>query len=333
MVSLLRWVVALSCALSSMSAWAQPAEVERLKAEAAAAMRDDNCTTAARKYDELAATLAGDATRADERLTARFLAGVCYEQLDRLPEAAEAYREVVYGGAPEALIGRAQPRLDGIEPLLPVAVTFVCDEPGLMIELEARPGEGRACEEAWSLPSGIYRGAAKAADGREAKLSVTVTPGVPEEVVVLMPAAAGRGLDAPAASVDAGPQRAQSRVLAWTLTGCAAAALAGGVAFNVLARESVDEGELAYLRYEQARAVRNADAAAAARDDVEAARSDAEASRLTSYVLLGVAVGLTGAAMWTWLDDSPPDEAGEASARAGAFWTPGGAGVSVGGSF
>lgn len=74
---------------------AQAVDVEALKAEATAAMRVDDCATAATKYDALATALGSDDSRRDERLTARFLAGVCYERLDRLADAAAAYREVV----------------------------------------------------------------------------------------------------------------------------------------------------------------------------------------------------------------------------------------------
>lgn len=287
---------------------AQAADVDALKAEATAAMRVDDCATAATKYDALAAALASDDSRRDERLTARFLAGVCYERLDRLADAAAAYREVVYGDPPPALLERARPRLDEIEPLLPVAVTFVCDEPGITIGFEAVPEGPKPCDAAWQLAAGIYRGQAMAPDGRTAVLTVRVTPAVPEEVVVLMPAGAGRKLAAPVApEVEAPPK---NRGLAWTLTGAAAAAVTGGIVFNVVARGAVDEGDAAYLRYEQARAVRNAVAAAAARDDVEAARSDAESARLTSYVLLGAGLLLTGGALWTWFDG--PGLGGEA---------------------
>lgn len=335
-------LTALFCAATLNPAAAQPADADRLKAEAAAAMQADDCATAAQKYDALATTLAADDSRRAERLTARFLAGVCYERLDRLADAADAYREVIYGDPPPALLERAQPRLAEIEPLVPVAVTFICDEPGLTIRFEAVPDGSKPCEEAWQLAAGIYRGEAVAPDGRSTVLTVRVTPGLPEEVVVLMPAAAGRKLVAPPVAESA-PVESKSRVLAWTLTGASAATLAAGVAFNVVGRAAVDEGDAAYLRFEQARAVRNTTAMAAARDDVEAARADAEAARLTSYVLLGAGVALAGAALWTWFEGPGiGGEAGQGSdagsgagegGGAGAWLMPGGAGLSVGGSW
>lgn len=301
-----------------------PADPAALKAEASDAMRAGDCETAAAKFDALAAAIGDDPADAGERLTARFLAGVCYDRLGKLPEAAEALREVVNGDAPPELVSKAEPILFGIEQLLPVQVAFVCEEPDVDITLEAFPDDIKPCDEPWLLPAGLYRGAASAPDGREAVLSVRVTAGVPEEVVVLMPAVSPRKLVEAAPPPAVAPARS-NRMLEWTLTAGAVAAIGGGVAFNIAAHSAVERGDEAYGRYERARAVYDDAGAAAARVEVEDARDDADTAAVTSYALLGVGAALTGLALWTWLDDPGPATAGEVEAAV----VPGPTGIGV----
>lgn len=291
-----------------------PRDPAQLEAEGKEAMRAGDCATAAARFSAFADALEGDAERVQEQLTARFLAGVCYERLDRLAEAAESLRAVVYGDAPEALIEKAQPLLDGIEPLLPVAVTFICEEDEVTITLAAFPDEVKDCAEPWSLPSGKYSGAASAGDGREVPLTVTVSPGVPEEVVVLLPSASGTVRSTIVEEKPLPPPPDTGHTVEWLLTSGAVVALGTGVAFNLVARAAVDRGDEAYGRYERARAVYDVAGAAAARVEVEDAREDADTAAITSYVFLGAGVALAGAATWLWLDE--PAVETEAEARA-----------------
>lgn len=302
---------ALSALLLASAGLAQPAadapSPDEIKEAAGVAMKANDCETASALYDAFAESIAEQPDRVAERYTARFLAGVCYERLDQLDKAAAAFREVAYSDAPEALIQRVTPRLEAIEQLLPVKVTFICDEPKVTITLEAIDETPQACDVERSLPPGNYRGKAQSPDGREAVLIVRVQPSIPEEVVVLMPAAGGpRALVAPPTVKDESPSR--SRALDWTLTAGAVAAVGAGIGFNMAARDAVERGDLAFLRYEQARAVYNRDAADAAQRDVEAARDDANAAAIASYVFLGAGAVLTGAALWVWLDGPLPGD-------------------------
>lgn len=291
---------------------AAPVDPSQLEAEAKEAMRAGDCQTAADRFDAFADAIESDAARTQEQLTARFLAAVCYERLDQLEEAAEAYRAVIFGEAPPELVEKAEPRLADIEPLLPVQVSFVCEEEGVTITLAAFPDEQKGCDEAWRLPSGDYRGAASATDGREVPLMVRVTPGIPEEVVVLLPAA---GRNTIAEAPENPPQVIRNdRTVEWLLTSGAAVALGVGIAFNVVARSAVDRGDEAYGRYERARAIYDEATAAAARVQVEDARDDADAAALTSYIFLGAGVALTGAALWLWLDEPEVSAQTEAGA-------------------
>ncbi len=293
---------------------APPKDPAQLEAEAKDAMRAGDCATAAPAFSAFADAIEADAARTEEQLTARFLAGVCYERLDQLQDAADALRAVVYGDAPPALIEKAEPLLLGIEPLLPVAVTFVCEEDDVTITLAAFPDEARGCAEPWSLPSGNYRGAASASDGREVPLLVTVTPGVPEEVVVLLPAASGETRNTIVEEAPPPPPPDDGRTLEWVLTSGAVAALGAGVAFNVVARSAVERGDEAYGRYERARAVYDVAGAAAARVEVEDARDDADSAAITSYVFLGTGAALAGVATWLWLAEPTVSTEGEARA-------------------
>lgn len=281
-----------------------PKDPAQLEAEAKDAMRAGDCENAAPLFSAFADAIEADSARTEEQLTARFLAGVCYERLDRLQEAADALRAVVYGDAPPALIEKAEPLLQGIEPLLPVAVTFVCEEDDVTITLAAYPDDARSCAQPWSLPSGKYRGAASATDGREVPLLVTVTPGVPEEVVVLLPAASGETRNTIVEEAPPPPPPGDTLLLEWALSSAAVASLGAGIAFNVVARSAVERGDEAYARYERARAVYDVATAAAARVEVEDAREDADTAAITSYVFLGTGVALAGVATWLWLDET-----------------------------
>lgn len=282
-----------------------PADPATLEAEGKQAMLARDCATAAARFDAFADAVKDDPEMSERRLYARLYAGVCYERLGELPEAAERLREVVYGGAPQDAMDKAEPLLQTVESQIPVPVTFVCEEVGITIALLDHPDEPKPCHEVWRLPEGVYRGAASAPDGREVPLTIQVRPGIPEEVVVLLPGAKRELVSSDPQPRPAGPV---DRTLEWILTGGAVAALGTGVAFNFVARSAVDRGDEAYGRYERARAVGNAAGAAAARVEVEDAREDADTAAYTSYAFLGVGAALAGVAAWMWLD-TPEAEA------------------------
>lgn len=281
---------------------APPADPEALEAEGKKAMLARDCETAAARFDAFAEAVKDDPAMTERLLYARLYAGVCYERLERLPEAADRLREVVFGDAPPDARDKAEPLLQSIEPLLPVQVTFDCEEPDITISLLDAEEEPRPCDEPWMLPEGNYRVTASAPDGREVLVSVQVQAGIPEQVVVLLPGAK-RKL---ATTEPPPPPPRNDRTLEWILTGGAAAALGTGIAFNIVARNAVDRGDAAYGRYERARAVGDVGGAAAARVEVEDARDDADTAAYTSYAFLGVGAVLTGLATWLWLDDGQP---------------------------
>ncbi len=115
--------------------------------------------------------------------------------------------------------------------------------------------------------------------------------------------------------------RSPDHVLAWSLTGGAVAVLGAGVAFNLLARGSLEERDATYKRFQ------------AATNDADAARYEAEtrgheddaSTRATvSYVLLGTGAALAGAATWAWLREPSEPTVAVGLGPAGAAFSVGG---------
>lgn len=99
------------------------------------------------------------------------------------------------------------------------------------------------------------------------------------------------------------PRPRASRALEWGLTTGAVVTTIGAAFTYALALGRIDERDAARDTFVEVRARGDATAAADAQLDFEQHRDAARTLGITSYALGGVAVALTGLAVWAWLDD------------------------------
>ena len=107
--------------------------------------------------------------------------------------------------------------------------------------------------------------------------------------------------------------RTTSNTLEWGLTTGAVVTTIGAAFTYALALGRIDERNAASDTYIEVRARGDRMAAADAQLDFEQHRDAARTLGITSYVLGGTALALTGLAIWAWLeDDAQDDDAGRA---------------------
>ncbi|MCB9525483.1 MAG: hypothetical protein H6702_19195 [Myxococcales bacterium] len=116
-------------------------------------------------------------------------------------------------------------------------------------------------------------------------------------------AVAEKGRGAMADLCAAAPLPEVDRTGAWIWTGGAAAAVVGGLVFNVTARGHLDDATAAVARQ---RAATDAATFTAAGQAADEAYDSAELHASTSYALLGLGAVLGGLAVWAWMDPEGP---------------------------
>lgn len=246
-------------------------------AAANAAFSKGDFATAAKLYEAVEKLLETVEGRDRELAIVRFNLGRCYDELGQKVDALEAYRRSLEGPLSDQLAGPIRERVRELENDALGRILVRCDVPEATVEVVGRDGR-EACGHTFiGIAPGPHVVLARGPDGREQRAPAEVVAGTTVEVRVLAPDPDG-----------------PINVLAWSLTGGAVLVLAGGVAFNLAARDSVSRGN-EYDRLSEGGTAQNF---VDARDDsYELART----YRAASYVSFGVGAALAAGATWAWI--------------------------------
>lgn len=199
---------------------------------AQSAFIDKDYATAVTLYERIEPLLATLPERDKELAIVRFNLARSYDELDRPVEAIDAYKKALTGPLGAELTTRVRERIGILEAQALGNLTVTCAVPEARVELIGHPERGPCGHRFDRLAPGPYVVAITVGDRRTTH-PAEVTAGNTARVEPFTAAASG----------------ATDRTFAWILTGTAAAALAGGVVFNVLARSDADDGDAAFAAW------------------------------------------------------------------------------------
>lgn len=236
--------------------------------------------TAVTLYERIEPLLATLPERDKELAIVRFNLARCYDELARPVEAIDAYNKALTGPLGAELTTRVRERVGILQAQALGSLTVACAVPDARVELVGHADQGPCGHRFERLAPGPYVVAITVGDRRTTH---------PAEIT-----AGGAARVEPFAAAAA-PSTGADRTFAWILTGSAAAALATGVAFNVLARSDAEDGDAAFAAWQL-------DMTPANRQRALDADDAAQTKATVSYTLLGVGGALGLAAAWVWLD-------------------------------
>lgn len=239
---------------------------------------DKDFATAVTLYERIEPLLATLPERDKELAIVRFNLARCYDELGRPVEAIDAYNKALTGPLGAELTTRVRERVGILQAQALGSLTVACAVPDARVELIGHADHGPCGHRFDRLAPGPYVVAVTVGDRRTTH---------PAEIT----AGGAARVEPFTAALSTGPDRA----FAWILTGSAAAALATGVVFNVLARSDRDDGDAAFAAWQL-------DMTPAHRQRTLDADDAAQTKATVSYTLLGVGGTLGLAAAWAWLD-------------------------------
>lgn len=257
--------------------------------------------TASREYAAVEGLLETIDGRKKELAIVRFNLGRCFDELGQPVKAIEAYRRSITGPIDPKLAGPIKERIATLEAESMGTIIVNCEVPDAQIRVAGHDTEG-PCGYRFVIAPGPHVVVGTTPGGVEQRAGVEVVSGRVHQVALFAPE--------PAGSIN---------IPAWSLSAGALAALGVGIAFNIDARDSIEEGsrlEALYLENEDP----------ATREAMIEADDEAESKAAVSYVLFGVGGALAAGAVYFFIAEPGDDQ---------TAWMPvvGPSGVGVVGTF